>query len=99
MDETKRRSQRARRVIKFCKDREKTLRGRKHAENLILAERLKPAREREEHERKAYLISLRQQKQLSPREIAAVREREERDRESFMPNKRPRTRRRVIYPI
>ena len=93
MEETKRRSQRMKCVIKFCGVRQKALRtGYKRAKDLISVERLMAAREREEREREAYIESLR--KQLSPREIATVREREERERELYTPRKRPRARRR-----
>jgi hypothetical protein len=93
MDESKRRSQRARRVIRFCEVRQKALRtGYKRAKSLTLTEQIKAAREREEHEREAYIVSLRQQ--LSPREVAAVRQREERERELDTPRKRPRARHR-----
>jgi hypothetical protein len=96
MDETKLRSQRARRVIWFCGVRLKALRsGNKRAKNLTLTEEMKVARAREEREKEAYIRSLRQH--LSPREVAAVRqrkEREEREKELYAPRKRPRARHR-----
>jgi hypothetical protein len=101
MDETKQRSQRMRRVIKFCGVRLKALhtgnkRINRRANSLTLKKEIKAAREREEHEREAYIGSLRQL--LSPREVAEVREREKRERELYTPKKRPRARHRRPTP-
>jgi hypothetical protein len=97
MDETKRRSQRAGRVIWFCEIRRKALhsgnkRVKKRADNLTLPKLIEAARERERGEESLHIESLR--KHLSPREVVTVREREERDKKLFAPSKRPRTRHR-----